>query len=286
MIVFLTFLTLILSLCPLRIDKIGELSPIFFCVSYSLALYGKIAEPITFIPIFLLFSGHYLLSRSITGVKRFLIFFLVTGLSLFFLLHLLPGFHNKELVSKALLSPDAIPYSLWVNFDKPIIAVFFLMFSRFSFYSKKELLKILPSTLIISAAGIFAVMLLSLLGGIVRYDPKLPSFFFTWFIINFFFVSIVEEVFFRGFLQTAIVKMLGKKTRSHILSSCVVSILFTILHIPFVSDPAFLSATFTASLLYGGIYAYTGSIGSSIFCHTLLNTIHILLFTYPVLLKR
>ena len=62
-----------------------------------------------------------------------------------------------------------------------------------------------------------------------------------------------------------------------------VSLLFALLHFTFVRDLSYLSLTFIASLIYGGVYQATRSIESSIFCHYLFNVVHFFCFTYPAL---
>ena len=46
--------------------------------------------------------------------------FLVLAALLF--LHWLPGFHNPQVIARAALTPDAVPFGMYLNLDKPLVA--------------------------------------------------------------------------------------------------------------------------------------------------------------------
>ena len=50
--------------------------------------------------------------------------------SLALMAHVVPGFANLLVVRDAVLSPDAVPYTLYLNFDKAQIGLFLLAFAR------------------------------------------------------------------------------------------------------------------------------------------------------------
>lgn len=80
-----------------------------------------------------------------------------------------------------------------------------------------------------------------------------------------------EEVFFRGFMLSGLVKRFGT-ARSLIISSLV----FGVFHI----DPGAIVPTFVLGLALGWVYLKTGSIWPAIFGHGLHNTIAVLIAKY------
>ncbi|WZB75532.1 hypothetical protein WJ972_04015 [Achromobacter insuavis] len=46
--------------------------------------------------------------------------FVILAVLLF--LHWLPGFHNPLVIPRAALTPDAVPFSMYLNLDKPLVA--------------------------------------------------------------------------------------------------------------------------------------------------------------------
>ena len=195
--------------------------------------------------------------------------------------HFFPGFHNWQLGENLQISKDAYPYSFYLNFDKPFIGFFPLAIS-IPLLSRMHLRSVILKTIALTALGVMILMILALYLHLIEIDLKLPHISAIWLIANLFFVTIPEEAFFRGFLQREINEYLNAKWAGT-FSVIVVSLLFALLHFTFVRDLSYLSLTFIASLIYGGVYQATRSIESSIFCHYLFNVAHFFCFTYPAL---
>ena len=51
--------------------------------------------------------------------------FIAVAAALF--LHLMPGFHNPLVIPRASLSPDAVPFSMYLNLDKPLVAFWIIL---------------------------------------------------------------------------------------------------------------------------------------------------------------
>ena len=51
--------------------------------------------------------------------------FIAVAAALF--LHLMPGFHNPLVIPRAPLSPDAVPFSMYLNLDKPLVAFWIIL---------------------------------------------------------------------------------------------------------------------------------------------------------------
>ena len=95
--------------------------------------------------------------------------------------------------------------------------------------------------------------------------------FCTSFLEIFLFIALLEELFFRGFLQTLISKNLRSARTGQILISCVFG-LFHILHAPFPNWRYVLLAT-VAGWFYGSAFANSGSLMASALTHAMVDTV-------------
>jgi membrane protease YdiL (CAAX protease family) len=138
-----------------------------------------------------------------------------------------------------------------------------------------------------SALGIGAcvviLLFLSQALHVVAWNPKLPGIFLPWLFTNWIFVCISEEALLRGLMLKELCGFFGGKASSKILALLVSSLIFTLFHLAWVAYLPFLILVFVAGLFYGGLYLWTGKIEASIVCHGVVNTLHLLLFTYPAL---
>ena len=206
-----------------------------------------------------------------------LVLIFVSGL---FFLHRIPGINNQLVIDNIQLAADSIPYRMYYNFDKPLFAVFYLLF-----FGNCVRLHELPRRL-----GVQLGTLLPLIGlglglafwtHFVRFNPKLPPQTFTWILGNLFLTCIAEEVFFRMYLQTYIVKWLEKLGALPIIGILVTSLLFGAAH--FAGGWTYMGLAALAGLGYGIAYRTSQKIEDAIFCHFLFNAVHFFLFSYPAL---
>lgn len=279
----LCFFAFAMSFLSLWVRKTAWLWASFLLIAYFLAFQAKIATSLSLVPVLILLCCHYFLSKQINKGARYLLFGTALLISLGLAFHFFPGFHNWNIASNLHISPGAHPYNLWLNFDKPFIGIFVLACSIPLITLGSQFWKMLKVAIPLSIAGILIMMAISLHFGMVKWDPKIPLISMIWLIDNLIFVSIPEEAFFRGFIQRELYDWFGKTTTAAIASIFVTSLCFTLLHLIWVADLAFLGLVFIASIIYGSIYQITNSIEASILCHFGLNATHFFLFTYPAL---
>jgi membrane protease YdiL (CAAX protease family) len=86
----------------------------------------------------------------------------------------------------------------------------------------------------------------------------------------FLFIALLEELFFRGFLQTLISASLGSKRTGQILVSCVFG-LFHILHAPFPNWRYVILAS-VAGWFYGWVFLKSGTLTASALTHAMVDT--------------
>lgn len=279
----LCFFSLGMSIASLWIKKNAWLWGSFLASAILLALEASILTPLGLIPIAILFFCHYFLKRDLNKGVRYLTFGVALTVSVGLFFHFLPGFHNWRIAANMTLSPQAVPYHLWLNFDKPFIGLFVLVFRQPLIAHAARLKAVLVRTLPIILVSILGMALLSWYWGLVGWAPKLPAILVPWMLCNLFFVTIPEEAFFRGFLQREIYEWFGKTKGASLLAVIVTSLFFTLLHVNFAPSFSFLGLIFLASMIYGALYQTTKAIESSILCHFLFNLTHFLLLSYPAL---
>lgn len=256
----------------------------FLVFALVLGYFAQVITPIALAPIGALFAVHILLAGDLRGLARFLLVLIATALSLGLLAHKFPGFHNFVVFQNVRISPSAAPYSLYLNFDKPFIGICVLACGLPLIHNLRELERVLKIALPLIIGGIAIMIYFALFSGIIEWDPKYTPRLWAFAIINLMFVSIIEEAFWRGFLQNEVFRWLGKRGYlANVGCVFITAALFGGLHYLFVPNLLFVALAFIAGIVYGAIYQYTKALEASIFCHWLLNLVHFTLFTYPVL---
>lgn len=202
--------------------------------------------------------------------------------SLAMAMHLLPGFHNHAVVQEETISAGAIPFSLYVNFDKGLVGLFLLAYyfggqAKVSYFQNRYQSK---ETLVLFILTPIVTLGLAMSLGLIQFDMKAPSFWLIFVFVNLLFTCVAEEAFFRGFLQKGLVTAL--KGKSYILIAPVLTaILFGLAHIGGGVEYAIVAGV--AGLGYGYLFYRTNRIEWSILCHFVLNILHLFFFTYPML---
>lgn len=278
---FLPYLFLALSTLSLWIKR-------HFFIWGALLLLGIISgfvtgriEPLALVTIITLGYGYFLCFK--TNNRFFQIQFgiisFVFSIAVFY--HLMPGFHNLELVHQWQLTPDAIPFSLFLNFDKPLVGLFVLAFG-WQFVNKRSVSKtLLRDALIIFILALITLTVFCLMLQFVRFEPKWNDFFYVWALDNLIFTCVSEEVLFRGLIQNSLSQWLKKLRGGPIIALCIASFLFGLAH--YRGGILYIILSSIAGLFYGASYLRSQRIESSILTHFGVNLFHIVFLTYPAL---
>jgi membrane protease YdiL (CAAX protease family) len=200
-------------------------------------------------------------------------------LSMLLFLHRLPGFNNLLVFDKIRFSPDAAPFTMYLNLDKPFIG--FILFSCFGsiWYGNRPDTKTLLKAIALPLLVISTICLgTALLLHFVSWDPRLPHMAWIWVLNNLLLVAVCEEAFFRGYLQDIIGKQVFKG-KSPYLPLFITALLFGLAHT--TGGPALMLLAFIAGIGYGWAY-YRGGILAAILTHFFFNVLHFFLFTYPM----
>ena len=212
--------------------------------------------------------------RSIAGAGVLL---LATGL----VTHSLPGFGNVRVLSGVHLTPEAAPFSLYLNFDKTVAGLFLLGWGQARLRRWQDGRAMLAAMVLPTLAVMGVVLMLSFLTGYVRLAPKWPAETGLWLAVNLLFTCMAEEAFFRGFIQERLQRWGTEWDGGRLAALGVAALLFGLAHLGGGWVYAVLATVAGAG--YGWVYQKTGRIEASILAHFALNAVHFFLFTYPAL---
>lgn len=195
-------------------------------------------------------------------------------LALALALHWLPGFHGAKVIDKAVLSAGALPFSLYLNLDKPLIGFWLLLACPWVLaLGGKRLVAGMALTL----PGVIAACLGGAwLMGMIAWAPKWPEQAWLWTLNNLLLVSLTEELLFRGYIQGGLERLTHNKHLALLLAAA----LFGLAHLG-AGWQWFALATL-AGIGYGLAYRF-GGLFAAVLCHFGLNLVHFTGFTYPML---
>lgn len=245
-------------------------------VAYILAL---ISGQVTFTGItFLALTALCLWAATdyLSGWKQALAHLAFIALSVLLFMHLLPGFHNLRVFDKVRFTPDAAPFTMYLNLDKPFVGFLLFSFLGKHWQTQKQLFRAIVLPL---ASIAFICLGIGLLLHFISWSPKFPAGGWLWMLNNLLLVAVAEEALFRGYLQGYFGKRFFAKEKYY-LPLLITAFLFGIVHT--TGGPALMLLAFIAGIGYGFAY-HRGGILAAILTHFLFNLLHFLLFTYPML---
>lgn len=187
-------------------------------------------------------------------------------------LHLIPGFDNLRVLDKVQAGPASVPFTLYLNLDKPLL-FFGLLLAWPALlgpggviqWRKLALLSLPLATLLPLAWQL----------GALRPEVGLPHWWWLFALNNLLFTCVAEEALFRGFIQQAIT--LRSRAWVGIL---VASLLFGAAHL--AGGPLLMLFAALAGACYGLAFQLSGRLSVAILLHFLFNFAHLALFTYPL----
>ncbi|QSH42181.1 CPBP family intramembrane metalloprotease [Lentisphaerota bacterium ZTH] len=256
---------------------------IFFAVSVAAAFSAGIITLTGITAVVLLgglcFAGFKKIDRENNFFLHLLVKGLIAGLGFMMIFHLYPGFHNLQLLNKVQISEDAVPYSLFLNYDSMCVAIIIM------FFNENLRLKADRGTLMAVRAGLlFGLLGVIVMGGtglamhFFKFDFKISSLTLLFLFCNLLFTCFFEETFWRGYVQNTI----ADYVKIDFVAVLITALVFGVIHIPFGGiNFAVLAAL--AGLIYGYAYLRYRRLESCIVCHYTVNVTHFIFATYPIL---
>jgi membrane protease YdiL (CAAX protease family) len=199
-------------------------------------------------------------------------------------LHVVPGFHNPVLLAGVRFTPDAVPFTVSLSFDKAAAGLVLVA----AFCRPGRRLDGRPwaaRTLAGALASCIVVIGLAVAIGYTRFEPKWPDAAPAFLAGNLLFTCVAEEAFFRGLIQERIERLADAGGRAAWRAVAVVTgaVLFGLAHAG--GGTSFMLLATVAGLGYGLTYSATRRIESAILAHFALNAVHFVGFAYPALAR-
>ena len=216
--------------------------------------------------------GIAALARKVPGKWKVLLHSMVLAWAIALALHLIPGFNNILVLNKVLTGPHSVPFTMYLNLDKPMI-IFALLLLVPGMLGNPRPLTIKQYAVLASGLLLLPAMAFGL--GLVRAELSLPDWLWVFALNNLLFTCVAEEALFRGYIQ----RLLSQRF-NHWVGIAVASLLFGLAH--FAGGPLFILVAGCAGALYGLTYYWTGRLSLAIAIHFGFNLIHLVFFTYPI----
>jgi membrane protease YdiL (CAAX protease family) len=191
----------------------------------------------------------------------------------FLFLHRLPGFNNLLVLDHVYAGPQSLPFTMYLNLDKPI-AFFALLLAYPQLVGNKQ--KLHFKGILLAIVLLVSLLPLASLTGALKVELSLPDWWWLFALNNLMITCVAEEALFRGVIQQSI-----SRRYAWWISLVTASVLFGLAHIGGGMLLA-LFATF-AGLGYGLIFHFTGRLWCSVLAHFAFNFAHLVFFTYPAL---
>ncbi|MBB1312011.1 MULTISPECIES: CPBP family intramembrane glutamic endopeptidase [Aliivibrio] len=188
-------------------------------------------------------------------------------------LHLIPGFTNAKVLDAVVSGPLSIPFTMYLNLDKPFIFFGLLLAYPAILGSKATFNK---KAILLTAIPLFSLLPMAWGLGALKPEFSLPSWWWLFALNNLLLTCVAEEAFFRGFVQQSLSKRFG-----WIVGIAIASVLFGLAHI---GGGLLLVAFATlAGVGYGLAFHYSSRLWVAVLFHFLFNFFHLVFFTYPMM---
>lgn len=248
-------------------------------VGYGVALMDGHLRPWAVISVSLLFLAAYAVSPGRNQYVRYAGHALFVALAIALSMHWLPGFHNLRVIGPVRFTPDAVPFTMYLNLDKPLIGFWLLLVMPWVRSSQGLRASLLYGAIgsMVTAAVCLAVALAL---GLVAWAPKWPADGWLWVLNNLLLVTLTEEALFRGYIQGGLTRIFRAWRWGSALALCVAAGSFGMAHI--AGGWQWIVLGSVAGIGYGLAYRF-GGLSAAIMAHFGLNVMHFALFAYPML---
>lgn len=251
-----------------------------FAAACACALAAGVLAPIGLVALVALAALLRTAKQASGAAVRAFAAVLAAAFVLLLALHDVPGFANVLALDRVRFTPDAAPFTLYLNFDKGSAGLLVLAMLARRATDLPTFLRAVRTGVIACVGLVLPVAALGYWIGWFGFAPKLPPQTLTFLLTNLFLVCVAEDGFFRTFVQQPLHDLVdGRRGVSGAVPIVVAALLFGLAHAAGGWQYVLLSAV--AGIGYALAYARTRCVEAAIAAHFCTNALHFLLFTYP-----
>ncbi|MDN7929859.1 CPBP family intramembrane metalloprotease [Burkholderia metallica] len=248
-------------------------------LGYACALpFGKLA-PFALAPLGLLAAAAWGVMPERARAVRIAAHVVFAALAIALSLHLIPGFHNPRVIGPTRFTPDAVPFTMYLNLDKPLVGLWLVWVLPWV-APDVPLSRALRTGAVAAVATAAACLAGALAFGMVGWAPKWPPSGWLWLVNNLLLVTFAEEALFRGYVQGGLTRMLRAFAWGPWVALAIGALLFGAAHA--AAGWQWIVLGTVAGVGYGLAWRRGGLLASAL-AHAGLNVVHFGLFTYPML---
>lgn len=190
-----------------------------------------------------------------------------------------PGFHNPNIVTDMRFTAEGLPFTHRLRIDGIAVGIILLVFFCNPARSWNEWSVILRKSSPIILITLIVVFGCGLLINYVSLDVKFVPYTLVFLVANLLFTCVMEESFFRGFLQENFSQLLASWKYGAAFAIGFAALLFGLAH--FKGGLLYIALATLAGLFYGYAKHRVKHIEAAILTHFSVNAVHFITFTYP-----
>lgn len=279
---FITYGLLLFSIASIWLFKERKITYVSVAISLICGYLGGSINTEASLVVIVYFLACLLFFRcDVSNWAKTVLWLIIFCLSTFMMQGIFLGFKDWKILINETISADAAPYTLNLDIAAAFTGLGLLLFGFKNISSKRVFIDALTKSAPAMILCLVIIMLSALTVGIVQFEPKVPNFLLTWMLINLFVYSVSQEMVFRYFLLGSLLDILEGYRFAGLFGMLVCSAIYLTYLMPLTLGYAV--AAFIASMFFSFVFVKTRKIEMSIILHFLLNLMHILLFTYPML---
>lgn len=205
---------------------------------------------------------------------------IVIGLMAFLIaMGTLPGFHNPDVVTAMRFTSDGIPFTHRLRIGGILVGIILLAVFCNPARTLNEWSSIIQKSAPIILVTLIIIFGCGLLVNYVSIDVKFIPYTVVFLISNLLFTCVLEESFFRGFVQENISTSLKNWKYGAHLGIAIAALLFGLVH--FKGGLLYIGLATLAGAFYGYAKYRVKHIEAAILTHFSVNALHFVAFTYP-----
>ena len=197
-------------------------------LGYACALaFGKLG-PLALAPLALLAAAAWGVMPERPRAVRIAAHVVFAAVAIALSLHLIPGFHNPRVIGPTRFTPDAVPFTMYLNLDKPLVGLWLVWV--LPWVAPDIPLSRALRTGAVAAVATAAACLPARSRSVWSAGRPWPPSGWLWLVNNLLIVTLAEEALFRGYVQGGLTRALRAFARGPWAALAIGAVLFGAAH--------------------------------------------------------